>query len=74
VANGSIEELSEVSNGVGGGMVEPVCSKFEVAWGKCNERLSRRYVIESYQGARYSNGLRGADGKGRGRRKRMWGS
>jgi hypothetical protein len=34
--------------------------------GKCNERLSRRYVIESYEGARYSKGLRGADGKGKG--------
>jgi hypothetical protein len=32
----------------------------------CNERLSQTYVIESYEGARYSKGLRGADGEGGG--------
>jgi hypothetical protein len=28
VAGDSVKELSEVSNGVGGGMVEPGCSNF----------------------------------------------
>jgi hypothetical protein len=34
--------------------------------GKCDERLSRRNVIESYEGARYSKGLRGADSEDKG--------
>jgi hypothetical protein len=31
VAGGSVEELVEVSNGVGGGIVEPECSKYAEA-------------------------------------------
>jgi hypothetical protein len=59
VAGDSVKQLSEVNDGVGVGIVEPVCSKFTGSegfrsWvrrrvGKSKKRLSGRYAIDWYK-------------------------